>query len=111
MRGKSCSLGFKACLFLIIRAVHPLLGLRQPCCPALGWGALRRRDLQSLSEITSPKALDEIRRLAGDGAFSIGKSANEDSSQQGCFAESGSRAARSPRAFGRIHPLPSSLQT
>jgi hypothetical protein len=43
------------------------LSPRQPCCPALCVGELRRRDLQSLSEITSPKALDEKRPVSGRG--------------------------------------------
>jgi hypothetical protein len=30
----------------------------------IGWEALRRRDLQSLSETTSPKALDEKRPMS-----------------------------------------------
>ncbi|TAE89628.1 MAG: hypothetical protein EAZ81_12530 [Verrucomicrobia bacterium] len=45
-----------------------------------GWEGLRRRDLQSLSEITSPKLIWEV----GE---------RKTCSQQGCFAKSGSRAA------------------
>jgi hypothetical protein len=38
--------------------------------------------------------------MGGRCRFSYRESVSEACSQQGCFAESGSRAARSPRAFG-----------
>jgi hypothetical protein len=34
-----------------------------------GWEALRRRDMPSLSETTSPKALDEKRPIGGRRCF------------------------------------------
>jgi hypothetical protein len=57
-----------------------------------GWEGLRRRDLQSLSEITSPKALDE-KRPKTKGDFFLNPAVGEQS-----HARSSAAAVQGPLA-------------
>jgi hypothetical protein len=72
---------------------------------------LRRRDLQSLSEITSPKALDEKRPVSGRRCFPYRNVGEQSMLAAGLLRGKRQQGFRSPRASGQIHPLPSSLQT
>jgi hypothetical protein len=74
-------------------------------------GKLRRRDLQSLSEITSPKALDEKRPVSGRLCFRIRMSVSKRHARSRAASRKAAAGLPQPKGHGQIHPLPFSLQT